>query len=222
MTGYLKLAAVGAVTGLAALATLTALRLSKIKQNVKTRNHFPSKAEIIQGQLQLTLPVTIINYSGFTLTPKRVRVDVTYKDKNGNDVQLGISPKIIPTLLLKKDDVFTPSFALDVDPTALVGLKQDSPVTVSVKFDYWKLPVQIDSVIKVSDFVPTDLINTIKNKLGNLLKKLGLGNPATEVIWINPDYRENQTLFDLPQKSLTPVVPISGYLPTLNRVADCL
>lgn len=220
MTGYLKLAAVGAVTALASFATLTALRLSKIKNNIKTRNGFPSKAEIIQGQLQLTLPVTILNYSGFTLTPKRVRVEVTYKDKNGNDVQLGISPKIIPSLLLKKDDVFTPSFILDVDPAALVGLKQDSSVTVSVKFDYWKLPVQIDTDIKVSDFVPTDLINTIKNKLGSLLKKLGLGNPTAELIWVNPDY--NKTLSYQPQNTLTPAIPISGYLPTLNRVADCL
>lgn len=218
MTGTIKLVAVGAVT---AFSALTALRLSRIKKDLKTRVGLPNKAELIRGQVRLDIPVTLFNYTGLTLTPKRLRIELTYPAQDGSETLLAISPQQTQALELIKDGVINPVFQIDVDPSTLLGLKQDTPVSVRVKFDYFFFPVDIVTVIRISDFIPSSLSYSLGTWVGGLLKKFGLGNPASpQWKWVNPAYKGLQTY--TPPKTLPPIIPINGYLPTPFKIADCL
>lgn len=218
MTGTLKLVAVGAVT---AFSALTALRLSRIKKDLKTRVGLPNKAELIRGQVRLDIPVTLFNYTGLTLTPKRLRIELTYPAQDGSETLLAISPKQTKVLELIKDGVINPVFQIDVDPTTLLGLKQTTPITIRIKFDYFFFPIDIATDIRISDFIPTSLSTSLNSTINSFLKKFGLGNPATpQWKWVNPAYKGLQPY--TPSKTLTPIIPINGYLPTQYKVADCL
>ncbi len=194
MTGLYKLAAAVAVTGISAL---TALRLSRIKKDLTTRVGLPQKIEIIRGQVRFHIPVTIYNYTGFRLAPKRVRIEAFYLNAEKSPVQLGISPQQPIDLDLIKNKEISAVFQVDINPTVLMGLQLDTPVTVRVKFDYLFFPVDIDTVIRLSTFFPSSLVNTLSSTLSSVLKKLGLGNP-------------------------TPLSPAKGYLPTPTKISDLL
>lgn len=194
MTGLLKLAAVGAVTGISAL---TALRLSRIKNDLKSRVRLPQKAEMINGQLRLDIPVTLFNYTGVLLTPKRLRIEVSYPSRDGSEILLAISPKQTKTLVMEKDGVINPVFQIDIDPASLLGLQRTTPITVRVKFDYFFFPIDVDTIISVSDFIPASMVSRLSNTLNNILKLLGLGNP-------------------------NPLPPQRKYLPTTTKISDLL
>lgn len=219
MTGTIKLVAVGAVT---AFSALTALRLSRIKKDLKTRVGLPKKAELIRGLVRLDIPVTIYNYTGFKLTPKRLRIELTYPAQDGSETLLAISPQQTQVLELTKDGVINPVFQIDVDPTTLLGLKQTTPITVSIKFDYFFFPIDIATDIRISDFIPTSLSNSLSSTINSFLKKFGLGNPAyPQWKWENTAFTAVKKL-PCPLKPSTPIIPINGYFITQKQIADCL
>lgn len=179
MTGLLKIVAVGAVT---AISALTALRLSRLRKDLKTRIGLPRKPEVIRGLLRLDIPVTIYNYTGFTLSPKRLRIELSYTAQNGSEVLLAISPQLTQVLELKKDGVLNPVFQIDIDPTSLLGIKQTTPIIISIKFDYFSFPVVIENTISINDIIPTNLISSASSVVSNLLKKIGLGATRPRLI----------------------------------------